>query len=215
MQMIIGFQGGPEDYERENAQLQVGRPKDCPNCEKCVGMLALGYYSRWVSSSSRRKVTLITIRRFRCPACHLTTSMLPDFAQPYRLVGTDMVDEYLAGSRGCDVVNVWSEHLVRYQRRFDDRLPETRRVLSAVYGLAELSRVAVDLWEEIRRYFGGARMLTARLAGETRMTVFGLYRCHHPAAKLPVHTSALFPFERGPPFSEDGHDNDLGSSERP
>jgi len=154
MQVIIAFSGDPDDYARQDAQLRIARPRACPNCGKPSGLRALGYYSRWVSSSNRGKPTSIMVRRFRCPCCHLTTSMLPDFAQPYRLVATDTVDVFLAGTRSGDAVNVWFSLLQGYQRRFEVQLPETRQVLSSAYSLTALSEVAVDLWEEIRRHFG-------------------------------------------------------------
>lgn len=200
MQVIIEFSGDPDDYARQDAQLRVTRPRTCPNCGKTAGLRALGYYSRWVSSSNRSKTTSILVRRFRCPVCHLTTSMLPDFAQPYRLVATDTVDSFFAGNRSADAVNVWFSLLHGYQRRFEVQLPETRQVLSSAYSLTDLSRAAVDLWEEIRRHFGGARRLTSRLAGEVGITVFGIYRCHHPAGEPKVHTSPRFTCERSPPL---------------
>lgn len=200
MQVIIEFSGDPDDYARQEAQLRVTRPRTCPNCGKNTGLRAFGYYSRWVSSSNRSKTTLIMVRRFRCPSCHLTTSLLPDFAQPYRLVATDTVDAFLAGNRSGDAVNVWYSLLHGYHRRFEVQLPATRQILESAYSLADLPRVAVDLWEEIRHYFGGARRLTARLAGEIGITVFGIYRCHHPAGELQVHTSPRFTCERSPPL---------------
>lgn len=200
MQVIVAFPGDPDEYARQEAQLCVARPLTCLNCGKPAGLRALGYYSRWVSSSNKGKATSIRVRRFRCPACRLTTSMLPDFAQPYRLVATDVVDAFLAGRRSGDAVNVWLTVLGGYQRRFEVQLSETRQVLSSAYGLVELSRTAVDLWEEIRRHFGGARRLTSRLAGEVGITVFGIYRCHHPAGEPKVHTSARFTCERSPPL---------------
>ena len=146
MQVIFAFPGDPDDYVRQDAHLRVTRPPTCPNCGKPAGLRALGYYSRWVSSSNRGKATSIRVRRFRCPACRLTTSLLPDFAQPYRLVATDVVDAFLAGHRSGDAVNVWFSLLGGYQLRFEIQLPETRQVLSSAYGLVELSRAAVDLW---------------------------------------------------------------------
>lgn len=200
MQVIIAFPGDPDDYARQDAQLRVARPCTCPNCDKPTGLRALGYYRRWVSSSSRSKTTSIAVRRFRCPECHLTTSMLPDFAQPYRLVATDTVDAFLGGNRSGDAANVWFSLLHGYQRRFESQLPETRQVLSSAYSLTDLAQTAVDLWEEIRRHFGGARRLTSRLVAELGITVFGIYRCHHPAGEAKVHTSPRFTCSRSPPL---------------
>ena len=212
MQVIFAFHGDPEDYVRSDAHLMVCRPKACPNCMKSGVLRALGYYSRWVSTKIRRRTTRIRIRRFRCHACRLSTSMLPDFSQPYRLVATDTVEQYLGGSRSGDAVDAWADLLEDYQRRFEERLTRTMSVLSSAYGLVELPRTAVEVWCEICRYFGGARRLTARLADDARVTVFGIYRCHHPAGKLPVHTTGVFPCGRAPPTLPHGHDNDPGTN---
>jgi len=160
------------------------RYRGCPNCMLVGVLLGLGYYNRWVSSSDRRKTTLVSIRRFRCHACRLSTSMLPDFAQPYRLVTTDTVEQYLGGSRCGEAVDAWADLLEDYQRRFDERLPLTVSLLSSAYELAKLPRTAVEVWCEICRCFGGARCLTARLASDVGVTVFGIYRCQHPAGAV-------------------------------
>jgi hypothetical protein len=212
MQLIFAFHGDPEDYVRTDAHLNVSRPSACPNCLESGVMRALGYYSRWVSIKSRQRTSRIKVRRFRCHACRGTTSMLPDFAQPYRLVATDTVEQYLGGLRSSESVSVWTDLLGGYQRRFEDRLSDTRSVLYSAYGLADLPRTAVAFWCEICGCFGGARFLTARLAGDVGATVFGIYRCHHPAGKLPVHTTGVFTYGRAPPTLSHGHDNNPGTN---
>ena len=92
MQIIIAYDGGPEDYAREEAHRRVERPEACPNCGKTSGILVLCYYDRWVACSDLRQLMMIKVRRFRCPACRVSTSMLPDFALTYRLVEADTVD---------------------------------------------------------------------------------------------------------------------------
>jgi hypothetical protein len=207
MQVIFAFHGDPEDYVRTNAHLRVCRPNACPNCMKSGELRALGYYSRWVSINSRRRTTQVRIRRFRCHTCRGTTSMLPDFAQPYRLVATDTVEQYLGGSRSGEAVDSWADLLETYHRRFEERLKWTISVLSSVFGLADLPRTAVEVWCEICRHFGSARLLTARLADGAGVTVFGIYRCHHPAGRQPVHTTGVFTYGRSPPTSPHGHDD--------
>jgi len=206
MQVIIAYLGCPEDYAREGAERRIARPEKCPNCRKCSGLRALGYYSRWVSSLGRQRLTQIRIRRFRCPECNRTTSMLPDFAQTYRLVETDTVDRYLSGSRSGEGVDVWSGLLGGYQRKFESRLPETRRVLSGGFSIPALPCCAVEIWACACQFFGGARGLTARMANEAGMTVFAQYQCHHPFRSDHVHTSAIFSWQRSPPLSPCGPD---------
>ena len=201
MQIIIAFDGDAESYVSSDAHLRVERPRSCPNCLKRIRLRALGYYSRWVSSSGRGGTTSIKVRRFRCPACRLSTSMLPDFAQSYRLVETDTVDRYLSGSRGGHAIATWEGLLGNYQRRFEDRLPETLHILSSVFELSRLAAGAVEQWERMRVHFGGARTMIARLALEAGVTVFGVYHCHSPGQRRGVHTSPRFASGRGPPSS--------------
>lgn len=206
MQIIIAYVGYPEDYVREGAERTIARPDKCPNCQKCSGLRALGYYSRWVSSLSNQRMTQIRVRRFRCPECNRTTSMLPDFAQTYRLVETETVSRYLSGFRSGEEVDAWSRLLGGYQRKFESRLPETKRVLSEEFSIPALPCGAVEIWENACRFFGGARELTARLANEAGLTVFAQYQCHHPFLSVNVHTSVIFSLQRSPPLSSSGPD---------
>ena len=199
MQLIIPFHGGPEEYVRDGAHRRVGRPDACPICDESGCMRAHGFYSRSVSSPGRIRLLLIWIRRFLCRACHLTTSMLPDFAQPYRLVATDTVDKYFSDARDSADVIVWAEHPARYQKRLEERIPETKAALETAYNIGELPLESTDLWLVVCRNFDGARRFTARLAGELGMTVFGIYDCHRPAGKSQKHTGNQLARGRDPP----------------
>ena len=205
MQQIIAFLGSPEEYVHDGAHRKVTRPEICAICGSPGGMLAHGYYSRSVTIPGPIMRLLIQIRRFLCFFCRRTTSMLPDFAQPYRLVATDTVNEYLAGSRDTAEVKRWSEHLGRYQQRFEDRIQETRFALATAYDIPELPLVAIDLWGEVCRHFDGARRFTARFAGEVGMTVFGTYRCHL-TGNSHAHTTNKLAGARDPPISPLRHD---------
>ena len=211
MQVIFAFFGGPEEYARDSAQRKVHRPEECPICGKMGAMRAHGYYSRSVTGPRRIRSILIWIRRFLCLACRLTTSMLPDFAQPYRLVATDTVDKYFSGSRNSADVNVWLEHLGRYQQRIEDRILETRAALAAAYDIGDLPLIATDLWCVVCRRFDGARKFTARFAGEVGMTVFGIYGCHRPHENSKKHIPNNSTLGRAPPLLTAGHENDPGS----
>lgn len=201
MQLIIAFEGDPGSYVANKAHLKTKRPEVCPNCGKRAKLQALGYYSRWVSFSGRKNAISIMVRRFRCSGCRLTTSMLPDFAQPYRLVETDVVDHYLSGSRTHPSIAVWASLLDNYQSRFEARLPETLQILASVFRLAECSGGSVDQWEHMRDHLGDAKNLTAQLAAGAGITVFGVYYCHSPGRLRAVHTTPLFVSGRGPPSS--------------
>lgn len=200
MQLIIAYDGSPEDYVRDEAHRRVERPKTCPNCSASSGILSIGYYFRSVTCSDLRTIMAIQVRRFRCSSCPVTTSMLPDFALTYRLVETDIVSKFLSGIRSGPGLDIWAVRLADYQRRFERRMPLTQQIVSDVYGLSSNSTSAVELWEELCGHFGGARQLAARLAMEVGVTVFGIYRCHHPPRKIDLHRMKIFPGGRDPPI---------------
>ncbi len=184
---------------RDHAHRRVARPEICPNCREPGQFDCHGYYDRYVSASEGRDSIQIRVRRFLCQLCRRTTSMLPDFAQPHRFVATDTVSEYLGGIRSGDGVAAWEHLLEAYGHRFEARLPETRHALSLAYGIMDLSNVAVGLWTGACRYFGGARQFTAQFARDLGLTVFGIYKCHHPMGNLQIHTPVLFSGVRDPP----------------
>ena len=214
MQLIVAFDGDPEIYVRQAAHRKTERPPECPNCGSKRCLEAHGYYPRWVSAGERGKPTSIKVRRFRCRVCRLTTSMLPDFAQPYRVVATDTVGKFLAGLRSGSMMIPWLPLLDSYQQRFESRLPETCRILAGVFGLDALGGAAVEQWERMQRHFGGARPLTARMAGEAGATVFGIYRCHFPGAAAHPHTTIISPRGRCPPCSRPARRNKLPDASR-
>ena len=214
MQLIIVFFGGPEEYVRDGAHRKMPRPDGCAICGKSGGMRPHGFYRRSVTIPGPIMCLLIQIRRFLCFFCRRTTSMLPDFAQPYRLVATDTVNEYLAGSRDGAEARRWSEHLGRYQQRFEERIQETSRALTTAYDIGDLPLVATDLWGEVCRTFDGARRFTARFAGEVGMTVFGIYRCHRPTENSSKHIGNNLAHGRDPPISAPGHETESAIRKR-
>lgn len=214
MQMIIAYDGGPEQYVREAAHRRISRPKACPKCAAVARIRALCYYDRWVTCSDLRKLVSIKVRRFRCFSCRVTISMLPDFALTYRLVETDTVDRFLSGSRSGQGLDIWSAHLALYQRRLESRIPATLNALAETYGLLDLPRSVVPLWGELCQAFGDARRLAARLVADLGITVFGVYRCHRPHTAA-LHTPKISPKVRAPPIVPVRHETYSGSSTIP
>jgi hypothetical protein len=194
---------------RDCGHLKVDCPETCPNCLQTCCLCKNGFYERSVSAGERPKVIpiLIKVRRFVCRMCRLTTSMLPDFAQPHRLVGTDSVDQFLSGERSGGVVLVWTHLLESYLVRFEAKLPATMWALSAAYGFDFGNVNPTDLWKDLCRRFGGARRFTADFARDAGMTVFGAYRCHHPPENSSKHRQNAFPNGPDPPNLRESHGN--------
>ncbi len=60
-----------------------------------VPLWALGYYARNISRLQLGFLR-IWIRRFRCRFCRKTLSLLPSFAQPYRLIQNSTIERFVA-----------------------------------------------------------------------------------------------------------------------
>lgn len=53
-----------------------------------------GVYERYVSSESTSQ--LIAVLRYRCGQTGASVSLLPDFAQPYRLLASELIEDYFS-----------------------------------------------------------------------------------------------------------------------
>jgi len=102
--------------------------------------------------------------------------MLPDFAQPYRLVRNSAVQKFFSGE--CAEVEVirWTPLLKRYWRRFQSWFPVLFEKA------ADHSGPDPPMPEHIWRFFvsawGEMPGATIHLVSAFRITAFGRYRCH-------------------------------------
>lgn len=156
----------------------IERPVACPNCGISRSLAALGYYTRHVTH--HRKIVAIVVRRFRCKNCGKTTSILPCFAQPYRLVANAAIEAFFFQPiiRPDDP---WSSLLKAYWIRFADWIPELSKALST-----QLMRSpppissAPEWWDLLRTMFGCLEVMTRTVVSAFRITIFGRYQCHFP-----------------------------------
>jgi transposase-like protein len=177
MQIIAKTHQGPEAYCREEAHFQMRPPDYCPHCDQPNSFNALGYYSRYLAGKGANFLHL-RIRRFRCRRCRRTISLLPHFAQPYRLIRNRMITLFVAGTHSKQTVR-WEGILKRYWRRFCRWSVKLRGILIANWGRSP----PVDpegLWDWLEHFFGGLEKASDRLIGDLQITFFGRYRCHQP-----------------------------------
>lgn len=82
--MVIVAEFGPDvqHYAREFAQLSIARPRSCPWCEAPGRLVGHGSYPRNAVDTSHS--IPIRIKRFLCPVCGKTVSVLPTFCLPHR-----------------------------------------------------------------------------------------------------------------------------------
>lgn len=186
MQIIVRIQCSPEVYSSGQRHTAMSRPKTCPNCGQAGSLLSLGYYERWLSGLDARDLRL-SIRRFRCRACGRTVSLLPDFAQPYRLVRNEAIEGFFTGSSAREDVRRWGELLARYWRRFTIWLPELRQATASIFGRGPPASPPQRWWSFIIAAAGNLAKATLRLVTEAQATIFGCYRCHRPNPVEAIH----------------------------
>lgn len=176
MQVIFQFAGDPESYIAGGFHAKVMPPPICPFCGLAACLEPHGYYSRGITASKKADILFLLIRRFLCWASGRTVSMLPDFAQPYRLVRNSTVQKFFSGeSAQIDVVR-WTPLLRRYWRRFAAWFP------FLMEKTMEHSGPSPPMPDQIWRFFvsawGEMPCATFHLVGTFRITAFGKYRCH-------------------------------------
>ena len=178
MLIICTVSLSPDRYAQENFQRNIQRPIECPRCGARNSLAALGYYSRDITSSERG-VLRIFVRRFRCRLCGRTVSILPSFAQPYRLVLNTTISEFFGGTLGTGSLS-WLSLLKQYWNRFANWLPEIDRIIRSVVERSPPRPDATGWWEVIVGVFGGIEKITITLVSRYGVTLFGRYRCHSP-----------------------------------
>ena len=199
VQVLVSVAETPEDYCASEGHRKIRPPEVCPNCTSTRRLRLHGYYQRAVSAEQDGAVTLIRVRRFRCRDCSKTTSLLPWFAQTYRLVRTQSVGDFLRdGSiRTCDLK--WLGLLNRYRARHSQWLPELLAVLPSFGGATSPD----GFWPLIDSSFGGVIRASERLTSVWRITLFGRYLCHFPYGTSQSlehdHTTLLFASGSDPP----------------
>lgn len=203
MQLVVPLGVSPEAYVREKFHIAVQPPVCCPNCGSCRRLQALGYYERSVTATDSSNCLRFLVRRFRCVGCGRTTSLLPNFSQPYRLVGSEAIDRFFEGRQSEETSFPWRSLLKRYWHRFADWLPELRRKLGLDFRLEVPADSSTSAWRFIDEAFGGVAPATSSVAAKSKVTLFGIYRCHQPYCSLKksplLHTSVLFQSGKDPP----------------
>ena len=178
MQIICTVSLSPDRYARENFQRNIRRPVKCPRCGVINALAALGYYSRNITGAEHG-VQRIFVRRFRCRSCHKTTSILPSFAQPYRLVLNATITEFFTGTLGARSLS-WLPLLKLYWNKFANWLPEIDGDIRSLVERSPPRPDASGWWAAIVAVFGGIEKITMILVSSFGVTLFGRYRCHSP-----------------------------------
>jgi hypothetical protein len=180
VQRVVRVKLAIEQYVQEQFHKRMRPPSQCPNCGRFHGLWGHAYYERGGTDTIG---TLITfwVRRFICQHCGITVSLLPFFAQPYRLVNHMTLEAFLEQRYGRRDVQRWWELLKRYQRRFVAWRPELIKIIGHRFGRASPKEDATAFWRRAVARCGSAAELTMCLLNEFRTTCLGTYRCHQPS----------------------------------
>ena len=93
-----------------------------------------GFYERYVSNGSTSQ--LITVLRYRCEQTGATVSLLPDFAQPYRLLGSELIEDYFL-QRANRFLDAWLELLKSYRKGFEAWYEKLSAIVGFSLGFAQ------------------------------------------------------------------------------
>jgi len=104
--------------------------------------------------------------------------MLPDFAQPYRLVRNETVQAFFDGERSTDDAVRWDRLLYRYLRRFCDWFPDLLVRTSTRLSRSPPGTTFEGFWGIFKDLWGPLASATRRLVEKFRVTAFGAYKCH-------------------------------------
>lgn len=199
MQIVTPLGVTPEAYINGEFHFLAPPPVCCPNCGSTRRLEALGYYERSISATESARVLRFLVRRFRCPQCRRTTSLLPDFAQPYRLVANALIDLNFPAPETSNRSGRMAYLLNRYWRRFTVWLPELQPGLADDFQIEVSADSSASAWSALNKAFSGTSMMTSILVWKSKSTLFGRYRCHQGKGIPFPHTTSLFRSGKDPP----------------
>lgn len=175
MQIICPIDCLCAEYYLCKRQESLRPPDECPHCCKLRTLRALGYYERDIADEMG-VIIKIRVRRFRCCICGKTVSLLPSFAQPYKVVDNKTIVRFFSGE--CRLVTSVRRILIRYWRKFCRWLPDLLGEIRGFTGLPPPSECPMQCWNLFLTWGGSLGEVTLMLTKMNQITLFGRYRCH-------------------------------------
>ena len=177
MQVIIQVKLTVEQYVDAEYHRRVRPPEQCGNCGRIGTLAPHGSYGRYTTGAVGDPVPFC-VARFLCEPCGKTTSCLPSFAQPYRLVASETIEAYAQGEAERLDVQHTEGLLKRYMRRFTQWQRTLRGIVGNRFGRGPPKETATAFWRRAVAACGSLAELTLRLVQEFKTTCFGTYGCH-------------------------------------
>lgn len=91
MQIVVDFGCEVKEYveQQQCGQVDYPRPEACPGCEAPRDLIGHGYYVR--KTLDQEHVYRVPIKRWLCPVCRGTVSLLPSFLLRFRHYLVDVI----------------------------------------------------------------------------------------------------------------------------
>jgi len=101
MQILHPFAGSLPQYSEAISDPDRYRPDHCPQCESKQPLAGHGFYQRTLMDVAFDGV--IRVRRYLCPLCQRTVSLLPEFALPWLRFSLPVISLFLVARlvQGC------------------------------------------------------------------------------------------------------------------
>ena len=181
MQVLVSVELTVEQYVEQGFHRRVRPPQRCGNCGRSGTLKPHGSYGRDTTGALGDPIRF-RVARFLCkPPCETTTSCLPSFAQPYRLVANETIQAFVEDDTQRLDVQHNDGLLKRYLKRFAGWQRSLRGIAGNRFGRGPPKETATAFWRRAVAACGSLAELTLRLVQEFRTTCFGTYRCHQPS----------------------------------
>ncbi len=177
MQQLVRIELSPQAYAELSPHEVMSAPLECEICGRIGRLHRHGKYSRWLRSTL--KLLEISIARFFCPGCGGTTSLLPDFALSYRLMGVELVDLFFRVESKERVDFCFADLLRGYLRRWETWWPQLRRTVGCYFGRLRI-RDPCGGWIGVGEGAGGIAAANRLLVEKFKVSLFGQYAIHAP-----------------------------------
>ena len=165
------------EYSKNQGHLKSKPPERCLHCAHPT-LHRHGWYLRNVVELGR--LYEIRVPRFLCPPCHRTISLLPSFAQPYRLLGTVMTEAFLTHRFDAPGTDSYRDLLLAYRRRWEQRAPVIETITGAFFApvVDESVTAAQRLLKSMLSQWGDLSAASVGLLEDFGEALLGRYRIH-------------------------------------
>jgi hypothetical protein len=174
-QIIIHITATIAEYIREQMHRFVKRPDWCVCCGHAK-VHRHGHYDRFLVHDG--KPHTIAVARFLCPCCSSTTSLLPSFVLPYRLLPVSMVESWFAGDRSHAGSAQYESLLKDYRRRWERQCGALYAMLGGALGRMDTGELPQQLYRALIGQWGDLAGVNVGMLQDFGQSLLGTYRIH-------------------------------------